>query len=222
MNKIIGIINITFLIIISIISLAGLFGFNVVWLEILAFIIIVYFFIDKIIRKIPFSEIGLDIKLIGNNLKNKRIYFWLLLPVFMCFIEIIIANIFIPEYIPHLLSRVEKVVSLDNFNILLIFQLIIFALWEEVLWRAFFQNKLSKYIPIFPAILITSALFAIGHISGGINYITLYDILFVFINSIIYGIVFYKSKNAWMSFFSHFLANITGLIILFPIIFSIK
>ena len=104
----------------------------------------------------------------------------------------------------------------------MIFQLIILALWEEVLWRAFFQNKLSKYIPIVPTILITSALFAIGHISEGINYIVLFDILFVFIDSILYGIVFYKSKNAWLSFFSHFLANITSLIVLFPIIFSIK
>ncbi|HBC29880.1 MAG TPA: CPBP family intramembrane metalloprotease, partial [Clostridiales bacterium] len=44
--------------------------------------------------------------------------------------------------------------------------------------------------------------------------IVTYDIFFVFINSILYGIIFYKSKNAWISAISHFAANLFSVIVL--------
>ncbi len=78
----------------------------------------------------------------------------------------------------------------------------------------FFQNQLSKALPIIPALLITSALFALGHLAEGNTIIVIYDIFFIFINSILYGIIFHKSNNAWISAIAHFIANVFSIIIL--------
>ncbi len=62
--------------------------------------------------------------------------------------------------------------------ILLIFQLVVLALGgEEIAWRAFFQNQLSKTLSAIPALLISSILFTIGHFTeGGSAIIVAYDI----------------------------------------------
>lgn len=39
-------------------------------------------------------------------------------------------------------------------------------------------------------------------------------IIFVFVNSILYGIIFYKSNNAWVCAISHFIANLFSIIVL--------
>jgi membrane protease YdiL (CAAX protease family) len=79
--------------------------------------------------------------------------------------------------------------SLDIIAIL-IPQLVILAFMEEIANRALFQNVLSKYLPAAPSILITSLFFAVAHAAEGRLAVVIYDLVFVFINSIIYGIVF--------------------------------
>jgi membrane protease YdiL (CAAX protease family) len=78
---------------------------------------------------------------------------------------------------------------------MLLLQLVVLALGKEIAWRAFFQNRITKHIPIIPATLITSTLFAIGHTSDGDILAVSYNIFFVFINSILHGIVFIKLKT---------------------------
>lgn len=45
-----------------------------------------------------------------------------------------------------------------------------------------------------------------------------YDVFFVFCNSIFYGLVLHKTKNAYASVISHFIANFTGTLILLYIL----
>jgi membrane protease YdiL (CAAX protease family) len=84
----------------------------------------------------------------------------------------------------------------------------VFALGEEIAWRAFFQNRLSKVLPVIPTILVTSFLFTLGHYKQGDMTIVLFGLVFTFINSVLYGLIFNKSKNAWISTVSHLTANI--------------
>ena len=35
-----------------------------------------------------------------------------------------------------------------------------------------------------------------------------FGVSFVFINSVLYGVVYHKTKNAWISTISHFAANV--------------
>ncbi|MBN3555795.1 CPBP family intramembrane metalloprotease [Fictibacillus nanhaiensis] len=102
---------------------------------------------------------------------------------------------------------------------MLVLQLAVLALGEEIAWRAFFQNQLSKYIPIIPTIILTSIIFSLGHFAVGNAVVVSYDIFFIFINSVIYGVIFYKTNNAWISAISHFIANVFSIILISFFIF---
>lgn len=199
------------MILMAFLSFSNLFGLNIA--EISVLIGIAFFFINRAYEKQPFRLSGLDIKEIGTNLKDRKIWIWLALPLIMDAVCILIAKLFLPEYIAHVLARTEILVSFDKVT-LLVFQLAVLALGEEIAWRAFFQKQLSKTLPIIPVLLISSVLFAFGHLSSGNIIIVIYDIFFVFINSILYGIIFYKSNNAWTSAISHFVANLFSVMVL--------
>lgn len=199
------------MIIMAIVSFSSLVGLSIAGISVL--IGIVFFFINKAFEKQSFRDSGLDIKSIKDNLKDKKIWIWIVLPLIMDAICIIIAKLFLPQFIDHILARTQIFVSFDKI-ILLVFQLAFLALGEEIGWRALFQNQLSKVLPIMPVLLITSILFAFGHLTEGNIIIVIYDIFFIFINSILYGIIFHKTKNAWISAMSHFMANLFSIIVL--------
>jgi uncharacterized protein len=199
------------IIVMTILSFSNLFGLHIAGISVL--IGILFFFVSKAIEKKPFTDSGLDINSLGSGLKNHTIWLWIALPLIMDAVSITFAKLFIPGYIEHVLARTDIFLSLDK-AILMVCQLAVLALGEEIAWRAFFQKQLSRVIPMMPAILITSVLFALGHLTTGNSFVVMYDISFVFINSILYGIVFHKSNNAYVSAMSHFIANLFSVIIL--------
>lgn len=199
------------MIIMAIVSFSSLVGLNIAGMSVL--IGIVFFFINKTVEKQLFRDSGLDIKAIKDNLKDKKIWIWIVLPLVMDAICIIIAKLFLSQYIDHVLARTQNFISFDKV-ILLVLQLAFLAFAEEIGWRALFQNQLSKVLPIIPVLLITSILFAFGHLTEGNNIIVIYDIFFIFINSILYGVIFHKTNNAWISAISHFMANLFSIIVL--------
>ena len=199
------------MIIMAVVSFSNLFGLKIAGVSVI--IGVVFFFINKAYEKQPFVGSGLDIGAIGTNLKDRKIWFWVILPLIMDVVCITTAKLFLPEYIEHILARTEIFVSFDKV-IIMVFQLAFLALGEEIAWRAFFQKQLSKAFSIVPVLLISSAFFAIGHFTQGNVMIVTYDIFFIFINSILYGIIFYKTNNAWVSAISHFIANLFSIIVL--------
>jgi membrane protease YdiL (CAAX protease family) len=216
MNEVGDMQNIKKISLIAIILMATLSFSNLLGLKIagLAVVVgVVFFFIHKSSEKQPFEGSGLDIGAIRINFKDRSILFWMTLPIIMDAVAIAISKLILPEYIEHVLARTETFVSFDKVLILII-QLAFLALGEEIAWRAFFQKQLNKALPIIPTLLISSLLFAIGHFSQGNAVIVLYDVLSVFINSVLYGIIFHKTNNAWMSAISHFAANLFSIIVL--------
>jgi len=209
--KVIKRIPLIAMIIMAIVSFSSLVGLNIAGMSVL--IGIVFFFINKTVEKQLFRDSGLDIMAIKDNLKDKKIWIWIVLPLIMDAICIIIAKLFLPQFIDHILARTQTFISFDK-TIVLVFQLAFLALGEEIGWRALFQNQLSKVLPIIPVLLITSILFAFGHLTEGNTIIVIYDIFFIFINSILYGVIFHKTNNAWISAISHFMANLFSIIVL--------
>lgn len=194
-----------------IVSFTNLFGINAAGISVC--LGVVFFFVNKVMEKQAFVGSGLDFKNIGTNLKEKSIWFWIAMPLMMDVISIVLAKLFLPEYIEHVLARTENFVSLDNV-VLLVVQLAVLALGEEIAWRAFFQKQLQKALPITHVLIISSLLFAIGHIASGSFIIVVYDVFFVFVNSVFYGVVFHKTNNAWISTIAHFTANLFSVIVL--------
>jgi membrane protease YdiL (CAAX protease family) len=204
-------ISIIVIIIMIVLSFSNFFGLKIAGASVI--IGVIFFFINKAYEKQPFPDSGLDIKAVGTNFKHRSIWFWIVLPLIMDAISISISKLFLPEYIEHVLTRTEIFVSFDKV-IIMVFQLAFLALGEEIAWRAFFQRQLNKVFPILPTLLISSVFFALGHISEGNVYIVGFDTFFVFINSILYGVIFYKTNNAWVSAISHFIANLFSVFVL--------
>ena len=155
---------------------------------------------------------GFNIKTFIGSLKSKTVILLILLTLVMNVICFVIAKLWFPAYIEHVLGRTGDFLDLANLPIMLL-ELIVFALGEEIAWRAFFQKQTSKMMPFIPSLILTSLLFSLGHFNFGEPIIVFYDLLFVFIDSIIYGIIFKKTDNAWCCFLAHFLANLLSTIL---------
>lgn len=199
------------MILMAILSFSNLFGVKVAGASVV--IGIVVFFIHKAKERQSFAECGCDIRSIGRNLKDKSVWVWMALPLLANVLSLVIAKFILPEYAEQILTRSGAILSYDK-AALLVFQLAALSLGEEIAWRAFFQNQLNKALPVLPALILTSVFFGLGHVSEGNILIVLYDVFFVFVNSLFYGMVFQKTKNAWASGISHFAANLLAVVLL--------
>lgn len=200
----------TVMILMVILSFTNLLGLNISSLSVI--LGVVFFFINKLLEKQPMKDSGLDIKAIRTNLRDRKVWIWLILPIIMDAICVSISVLFLPEYIKFETARAGSFVAIE-LSAASVLQFFVFALGEEIAWRAFFQQQLSKAIPIAPVLIFSSLLFTLGHFSHGNTFIVVYGLFFTFINSILYGVIFNKTKNAWISTISHFIANIFEVII---------
>jgi membrane protease YdiL (CAAX protease family) len=201
----------------AIFSLANIFGIGsekvpVSFASITLVIGISVFFITWSKEKEGGNGDGLDIKTFPKALKDKHTLILIFMPSIMNIICYITARLFVPEFVDHVAGRIDFL-ALDKF-LLLIIQFMVAAFDEEIAWRAFFQKQLSKIISFAPVLIISSALFAVCHYTQGNIIVVLYDILFVFVNAIFYGIIFRRTDNAFVSATAHFLANLLGAIAL--------
>lgn len=201
------------IILMAILSLTSLFkitieGKSVNLASITLVIGIAAFFITRKINEN--TDEGLNIKTISGSLKDKKVILLVLMPVIMNAVCYLIAIILVPEFIAHLKSR-TGFLALNRIPVLII-ELIISALGEEIAWRAFFQKQVAKVLPFIPSLIISSALFSLCHYTKGNLIVVLYDLLFVFINALFYGMVFKKTDNAYVSTIAHFIANLFGIV----------
>ena len=161
------------MIIMAIVSFTNVFGVKIAGLSVI--IGVVFFFIVGTKEKQPTQGSGLDIKSLGSDLKNKQIWFWIILPLIMDIVSMSIGKLFLPGYIEHVIGRAGNFVSFKVF-IITIIQLAVLALGEKIAWRAFFQNQLNKALSIIPVLLISSVLFVIGHFNKGNANIVVFDV----------------------------------------------
>lgn len=159
---------------------------------------------------------GLDIKRFPGQLRDFGLIVLILMPTVMNLIMTVIEKAFLPEYGEFLRARVEQMLDPSQIPNTVI-SLVVLALGEEIAWRAFFQKQTTKLMGFVPSLLATSALFALGHFTAGKPVIVAYDLAGVFINAVFYGLVFKRTDNAWCSWLSHFLANVSGVALMYYI-----
>ncbi|MCL2153405.1 MAG: CPBP family intramembrane metalloprotease [Oscillospiraceae bacterium] len=175
---------------------------------------ILYLFIEKFVRKLPFSEIGFGIKGLFKSIQK---YWWLILaPIATALSSVYLSKLVVPEFFDHVIERTEPMlVSYKLYVLIPLILLLAFA--EEIGFRAFLQRKFNFCINPIAAILITSLLFAVGHFSKASPIVVIYDLTWIFIDSIIFGTVFYKTKSVYLSWISHSLGNLTGVVLMLVI-----
>lgn len=171
---------------------------------------LVYFFTERIIRHRSWSEVGFTAKdTLSNLCKNWKLCF--VAGIIMPLLTFFIAKYFCPEFIIHVKSRLPIDVNV-NMLASAIISIVIGTFLEEIIFRGFIQARLSFFINLPMAIIFTSLLFSLMHISKGSFSIVAFDLGGIFIDSILYGIIFSNTNNIFTAWISHFASDLTALL----------
>jgi len=176
------------------------------------------FFIVEGIEKTPDSSSGLSFKRFFPDLKKPGVIPLFLLMLVLSPAEILLSKaVFGSEFIDHVLARID-VPGLDQLPLLLFTQ-VVSVLGEEIEFRAFFVGKGMKLFPFWPTAVAGAVLFAAAHYAAGAAGIVAWDLGCIFIDAVLFAILYRKTGNCLISFIPHFLNNMIGFFLL-PVLFG--
>ena len=176
------------------------------------------FFIIEGIEKTPDSESGLSFKRFFSDLKKPGVLLLILFLLVLSPVEMLLSKaVFGSAYIDHVLGRVN-VPGLDQLPLLL-FNQIVSVLGEEIEFRAFFVGKGMKRFSFWPVAVAGAVLFAAAHYTAGAAGIVAWDLAGIFIDAILFAILYRRTGNCLISFIPHFLNNMIGFFLV-PVLFG--
>ena len=176
------------------------------------------FFIIEGIEKTPDSESGLSFKRFFSDLKKPGVLLLILFLLVLSPVEMLLSKtVFGSAYIDHVLGRVN-VPGLDQLPLLL-FSQIVSVLGEEIEFRAFFVGKGMKRFSFWPVAIAGAVIFAAAHYAAGPAGIVAWDLAGIFIDAILFAILYRRTGNCLISFIPHFLNNMIGFFLV-PILFG--
>lgn len=176
------------------------------------FVGIAFFFITEAVDKTRGEQSGLRFNTILADLKKPGVIIWMLLPIVSGIVTLVLGNlIFSGEFVAHVMGRTGSILSFNKIA-LLAGQVVIAAFGEEIAFRGFLFGKSSKLFPIWICAVVSSVVFAAGHIAAGNIGIVVYDIVTIFIDSLIFSAIYQKSGNCVISTFSHILGNAISIV----------
>ena len=176
------------------------------------------FFIIESIEKTPDSDSGLSFKRFFSDIKKPWVIPLILFMLVLSPAEILLSKaVFGSAYIDHVLGRVN-VPGLDQLPLLL-FNQIVSVLGEEIEFRAFFVGKGMKRFSFWPVAVAGAVLFAAAHYTAGAAGIVAWDLAGIFIDAILFAILYRRTGNCLISFIPHFLNNMIGFFLV-PVLFG--
>ena len=176
------------------------------------------FFVIEGVEKTPDSESGLSFKRFFSDLKKPGVMPLILLMLVLSPAEMLLSKaVFGRAYIDHVLGRIS-VPSLDQLPLLL-FSQIVSVLGEEIEFRAFFVGKGMKRFPFWPVAVAGAVLFAAAHYAAGPAGIVAWDLGAIFIDAILFAVLYRRTGNCLISFIPHFLNNMIGFFLV-PVMFG--
>ena len=198
--------------IVIIIALYLIIGFIMPSLkQILAVPLIIYMIVEGLLRHRTWADFGFNLRSIPSGL-FKTLGWILLVVIGTQALYAIGAKLFLPEVFTHLIARIPLDISAISVSLLITLAIATFL--EEVIFRGLFQNRLSMLLNPMVAIVVTSLVFAVAHFSAGPTIVVIFDLVGVFIDSVIFGIIFQRSRNVFVSWSAHYLADIVGIILI--------
>ena len=176
------------------------------------------FFVIEGVEKTPDSESGLSFKRFFSDLKKPGVIPLILLMLVLSPAEMLLSKaVFGRAYIDHVLGRIS-VPSLEQLPLLL-FSQIVSVLGEEIEFRAFFVGKGMKRFPFWPVAVAGAVLFAAAHYAAGPAGIVAWDLGGIFIDAILFAVLYRRTGNCLISFIPHFLNNMIGFFLV-PVMFG--
>ncbi|MAT45698.1 MAG: hypothetical protein CL609_25480 [Anaerolineaceae bacterium] len=179
------------------------------------FIPVLYVLVERWIRKRSWTDFGIRPKRFFHDLRS-QFFLVILVAVVIQVGVVLVANWFFPEFLEHITARLPFVIG--GSWIPIIVSLFFATFVEEFVYRGLFQQRFSWFMPTSLAILSISFIFALLHIAPGIWFVILVDVLLIFVDSIIYGLIFARSHNLLVAWFAHFLADVVALIMMVGVV----
>ena len=172
---------------------------------------VAYLLIERSLRKRSWAELGFKFSTFWQNLRANWVWF-VLAGIIVQPLTALLAKAFAPAYLEHVLSRLPFPQNINWFTLipLLAVSLII----EEMTFRSLIQGRLTPYIGNAGAILLASLLFAVAHFSQGAFAIVAIDLITLFIDSILYGIIYAWGNNLMVVWAAHLLGDVLGMLFL--------
>jgi uncharacterized protein len=169
---------------------------------------LIYFFIENRVRKK--KDVIFKHKEFLKDLKSSWLPFITVALILQGFYFLIFTH-FSPELLSHVKERTTIITS---FDIKLVLTLMVLAIIEEIVFRGLFQKRLNLKLNPLYSILITSVVFTLLHISEGSPMVVFVDLTTVFIDSVFFGYLFYKTNNLYVSWLAHSIGNIMAAFLL--------
>ena len=174
---------------------------------IIYFLPIGYLLVELKVRNRSWSELGIK----RGFLKDLRAnwYFFVIVVVILQIVASVLLKFFWPALLDQISGRISSLPTGGAIagTVILI---IIGSLIEELAFRSFFQERLGWFIGQLPSVLLVSVLFAFAHITNGNPLLVGGDIALVFFDSVFYGLIFARSRNITVSWFTHMVADIVA------------
>lgn len=167
------------------------------------------FFVVEAVAKTPDAESGLSFKRFFSDLKKPGV-----IPLILLMLALMPAELFLSKllmgsaYVDHVLGRTN--LATMSLSTLLIDQIFV-VLGEEIAFRGFFLGKGMKQFPFWPVAILSAVVFSAAHFAAGEAVIVAWDLGGIFIDSLLFALIYRKSGNCLMSCIPHFLNNVLGL-----------
>ena len=187
---------------------------------------IVYSIAGPMHGKVPWSDLGIrrgfvkDFKKVWYYFAIDAILFQLLPPT--------LGVAFLFGYYPQLLQHITGRLATDfggaitlNATLLGILGLTaVLTLMEELVFRVTIQQRLSWFLGTPAAIAAATIVFGLAHAVGatGILSLTALDVAGVMLDGVFFGIVFAKTKNLAVTWATHYVADVVGIIALVTVL----
>lgn len=177
---------------------------------IFALLPIVFLLVERHLRKRSWAEIGFKFPSFWTDVRA-NLGWVLLVGVVLQVVVVLWATWFYPVFLEHVIGRLPATTSQ---LLILLPVLAVSLLGEELSFRSLFQDRLALFVGAPAGVVLSSLAFSVAHYSSGPMEVVLVDLGLIVVSSVIYGIIYARSRNVLVSWLAHFLADLVALILL--------
>jgi membrane protease YdiL (CAAX protease family) len=180
---------------------------------------LIYLFVERRARRRPWEDIGLKTRSIMAGIKS-NFPIVILVSLFIQYAVIAGSSVY---YLPLLLRLEERVeylqAHLGSFAPAASFIgfIALATLMEELLFRGLVQERVSWYTDDYTGIAVGSIVMTMIHFSMGVPLAVFLDLFFVFLDSVLYGVIYMRSRSVLVSWSAHLLADLVGIYLLWTL-----
>ena len=179
---------------------------------------IAFFFIAEAVAKTPDASSGLSFRRFLPDLKKPGVIPLILFMAVLTVVELFLDKLlFGSQLVEHVLGRAAIMSSTSLATVLL--NQVFIVLGEEIGFRGFFVGKGMKVFPFWLTALVSAAVFAAAHLTAGPAAVVACDLIQIFIDGILYALLYRKTGNCLISCIPHFIGNMVGYFLI-PVIFA--